>query len=97
MLNLMPIGQLDGGHLTYAWFGAHAQTVGKVMSGLLVVLILFFSLSWILWFLLTMKVVGYKHPEVTLEDEALSSGRKGVCAVCFVLFALTLMPVGVSL
>jgi membrane-associated protease RseP (regulator of RpoE activity) len=96
MLNLMPIGQLDAGHLTFAWFGPRAILIGKVMSAVLVVLIVFFSATWILWFLLTWKVVGYNHPEVTLPDEPLSVGRKVVCAVCFVFFALTLMPVVIS-
>jgi membrane-associated protease RseP (regulator of RpoE activity) len=97
MLNLMPIGQLDAGHLTFAWFGPRAVTIGKVMSAVLVVFIVFFSATWIIWFLLTRKLVGYGHPEVTLPEEPLSPGRKVVCAVCFVFFALTLMPVVMSL
>lgn len=97
MLNLMPIGQLDGGHLTHAWFGDSAITVGKAMSVVLVGLIVFFSFTWILWFLLTMKLIGYRHPEVVTPGEPLSIGRKVVCAVCFAFFALTLMPVQVSM
>lgn len=97
MLNLMPIGQLDGGHLTHAWFGDAAIGIGKAMSLVLVGMIVFFSATWIVWFLLTMKVVGYRHPEVILPDEPLSPGRKVVCAVCFVFFVLTLMPVAMSL
>jgi membrane-associated protease RseP (regulator of RpoE activity) len=99
MLNLVPIGQLDGGHLTHAWFGERAITVGKVMALGMGVLVVFFSFSWLLWLLLATKVVGFKHPEVILADEPLSPGRKAVCALCFVLFVLTLMPVplGVSL
>ncbi|MBS1148390.1 MAG: hypothetical protein H6Q89_88 [Myxococcaceae bacterium] len=97
MLNLMPIGQLDAGHLTFAWFGPRAVTIGKVMSAVLVGLIVFFSATWIVWFLVTRKVVGYTHPEVSHPDQPLSAGRKVVCAVCFVFFALTLMPVVVSL
>ena len=97
MLNLMPIGQLDAGHLTFAWFGPRAVTIGKVMSAVLVVFIVFFSATWILWFILTRKVVGYNHPEVSLPQEPLSAGRKVVCFVCFVFFALTVMPVVISL
>lgn len=92
MLNLIPIGQLDAGHLTFAWFGPRAVTIGKVMSVVLLVLTVFFHFSWFLWFLLTRKLVGYNHPEVTMPNEPLSTGRKVVCVVCFVLFALTLMP-----
>ncbi len=97
MLNLMPIGQLDAGHLTFAWFGPHAVRIGKIMSAVLVVFIVFFSATWILWFLLTRKLVGYNHPEVVAPEEPLSLGRKVVCAVCFVFFALTVMPVVISL
>ena len=97
MLNLMPIGQLDAGHLTFAWFGPRAVAIGKGMSAVLLFFVVFFSATWILWFLLTRKVVGYNHPEVTVPEEPLSFGRKVVCAVCFVFFALTLMPVVISL
>lgn len=97
MLNLMPIGQLDAGHLTFAWFGPRAVAIGKAMSVVLLVFVVFFSATWILWFLLTRKLVGYNHPEVSVPEEPLSRGRKVVCAVCFVLFALTLMPVVISL
>ncbi len=97
MLNLMPIGQLDAGHLTFAWFGPRAVTLGKLMSLVLVGFIVFFSATWILWFVLTWKLVGYKHPEVIAPEEPLSPGRKAVCALCFALFALTLMPVVISL
>ena len=92
MLNLMPIGQLDGGHLTHAWFGARAVTLGKVIAAGMLALVVFFSVSWVVWLVLTTKIVGFRHPEVILPEEPLSSGRKVVCAVCFVLFVLTLMP-----
>ncbi len=97
MLNLMPIGQLDAGHLTFAWFGPRAQTIGKVMSLVLVGFVVGFSVSWVLWLLLTRKLVGYGHPEVEAPELPLSTGRKVVCAVCFVMFALTVMPVVISL
>ena len=47
---------------------------------------------------MTTKLVGFRHPQVVAPDQPLSFGRKAVCAICFVLFVLTLMPmpVGVS-
>ncbi len=93
MLNLMPIGQLDGGHLTHAWFGPRAIALGKVIAALMAFLALFYSVGWVLWLVITTRVVGFRHPEVAVPDLPLSPSRKVVCAVCFVFFALTLMPV----
>ena len=98
MLNLMPIGQLDAGHLTFAWFGPRAITVGKAAALVLMLMVVFCSWTWVFWLLVTTKLVGFRHPPVILADAPLSFGRKAVCAICFVLSILTLMPmpVGVS-
>ncbi len=93
MLNLLPVGQLDGGHLTFAMFGKRAELIGKVVTGLLVVATLFASASWLLWCIVTAKVIGYRHPEVILPEEPLSRGRRVVCWLCFVVLVLCLMPV----
>jgi membrane-associated protease RseP (regulator of RpoE activity) len=96
MLNLMPIGQLDAGHLTFAWFGKHASTIGRVAAIGLMVMVVNCSWTWIFWFLVTTRLVGFGHPPVVMPDEPLTAGRKAVCAICFVLSALTLMPVPVG-
>ncbi len=93
MLNLLPVGQLDGGHLTHAWFGEGAVKVGRVVAGALLPLALFGSVSWLVWFFLVTRVVGFGHPPVVVTEEPLSRGRKWVCAVCFIATALTFMPV----
>lgn len=92
MLNLIPIGQLDGGHLTYAWFGDKARHIGKVMSAGLLYLALFHSVSWVLWFFITMLVIRYRHPPVVVEDSELSPLRRFICVLCLVAFVLCLMP-----
>ena len=92
MLNLLPVGQLDGGHLTHAWFGARAETLGRVVAALILIAALLFSTSWLVWFLLVTFVVKFKHPPVEDESLPLSTSRKVVCAVCFVLTVLTFMP-----
>ncbi|MEW5738663.1 MAG: site-2 protease family protein [Myxococcota bacterium] len=93
MLNLLPVGQLDGGHLTHAWFDEKAVRLGRVVAGALLPLALFCSASWLVWFFLVTRVVGFGHPPVTTPEEPLSFGRKVVCAVCFVATVLTFMPV----
>lgn len=93
MLNLLPVGQLDGGHLTHAWLGERAVRVGRVFAGLLLPLALFGNWSWLVWFFITTRVVGFGHPPVTDESPPLSWGRKVVCVVALLAAVLTFMPV----
>jgi membrane-associated protease RseP (regulator of RpoE activity) len=92
MLNLLPVGQLDGGHLTHAWFGTRAEMLGRVVAGTLLIAALVFSASWLVWFVLVAFVIKFKHPPVNDETVPLSRSRKLICAVCFVMTVLTFMP-----
>lgn len=96
MLNLMPIGQLDGGHLTHAWLGRRAITLGKVLAVLMGFLAMFWSVGWLVWLLVTTRVVGFKHPPVEQPEAPLSLKRKLVCLACLLGFVLTMMPVPFS-
>lgn len=96
MLNLLPVGQLDGGHLTHAWFGPRAVPLGRVVIGLLVPLSLFGSASWLVWFFLLRYLIKPTHPPVDSPAQPLSLGRKAVCVISFVAFALTFMPVPID-
>jgi len=91
-LNLFPIGQLDGGHLTHALFGERAIPLGRAASWALLALAVLFSASWALWFIISGTVVGYRHPPVVDGAQPLGRGRKWVCAISFVALALCLMP-----
>lgn len=97
LLNLMPVGQFDGGHLAYALWGKHARWVGKVMALVLLFLTLFYTITWGVWLLVATKVVGFGHPEVTQPAEPLGLGRKLVCAVCFLALAGCAMPVPIRM
>src|SRR6185295_5017229 len=91
-LNLFPIGQLDRGHLTHALFGERAIPVGRAAAYALLTLAVFFSASWLLWFIIATRVVGYRHPPVVDEAQPLSRGRKWICALSFIGLALCVMP-----
>jgi membrane-associated protease RseP (regulator of RpoE activity) len=46
-LNLLPIGQLDGGHVAYAVFGNRAKWVFWALIPMLVLLAIFYSAGWL--------------------------------------------------
>lgn len=89
-LNLMPIGQLDGGHVTYALLRHRARTISRVASWVCVALI-YFGPSWIFWSILV-RVLGRRHP-ATLDDEApVGRGRVVVGLLSLAVFALCFVP-----
>jgi membrane-associated protease RseP (regulator of RpoE activity) len=89
-LNLMPIGQLDGGHITYALLQSHARRISQVGSWICVALI-YFGPSWILWAILV-RVLGRHHPS-TLNDQApVGRSRAWVGLLALVIFVLCFVP-----
>ncbi len=95
-LNLVPLGQLDGGHVLYALLGRRrARAASRVVSAGLLLAGLFLSWNWLVWWLLTRAVVGLGHPPAMLE-EPLDPARKAVALVSLALFAGTFIPVPVS-
>jgi len=93
MLNLIPVGQLDGGHLSHALFGDRARLIGKAMVAAMALLCLFYTVGWLLWLVLTTSVIGFKHPPVVWPEERLSPARKVVCLLCLIAFIICVMPV----
>ncbi len=92
-LNLLPIGQLDGGHVTYAWLGERgALRVSRLVSWGLLVAGVVVSWNWLVWWLLTRLVVGLRHPPARV-DEPITPGRRAVAAASLALFVLTFVPV----
>ena len=95
-LNLVPMGQLDGGHVLYALLGRrHARRVGSVVSAGLFAAGIFWTWSWLVWWALTRLVIGVGHPPA-LAEEPLGPGRKAIAWLSLALFLLTFVPVPVS-
>ncbi len=95
-LNLVPLGQLDGGHVLYALLGRRrARAVGRLVSAALLGAGLFFTWSWLLWWALTRFVIGFGHPPALVE-EPLGPGRKAIAWLSLALFLATFVPVPVS-
>jgi membrane-associated protease RseP (regulator of RpoE activity) len=88
-LNLLPIGQLDGGHIAYATFGDSYRHTGRVFfCGLLVVGVFLFP-GWLVMAGLVF-FLGVDHPDM-LQDEP--GGRpSGLALSTLVVFVLTFAP-----
>lgn len=96
-LNMLPVGQLDGGHVLYAMWGRRARRVGRLTIALLVVLGVVAWNGWLLWGLLAWKVIRTTHPPVDAPDEPLGPGRRIVCAVALAILVATFVPVPIEL
>ena len=89
-LNLVPVGQLDGGHAVYALFGARAFVIARAAWWTCVGLIALAGPSWILWVILV-RLIGIRHPP-TLDDSAgLGRGRVLVGVLCLAIFVVTFL------
>jgi membrane-associated protease RseP (regulator of RpoE activity) len=92
-LNLLPIGQLDGGHILYSFFPSRHRTVSKVVAALLLPLAYFWWV-WALW-AVAMLWLGKYHP-VIVDHAEMSLGRTKLGWVAVVIFLLCFMVAPVS-
>ena len=93
-LNLFPIGQLDGGHISYAVLGRRSTVVTMVMVPCLIGLS-FVSSSWVVWTVLTVGMLllfGPRHPRVTDEEVPLDRSRLWLAAFAVLMFVLCFTP-----
>ena len=93
-LNLFPIGQLDGGHISYAVLGRRSTIVTFVMIAVALVLT-YFSLSWLVWTVLLVVmvfIVGPRHPPVFDEYAPLDRTRLWLALFAVVMFVLCFTP-----
>ena len=89
-LNLLPMGQLDGGHIIYALLGRRHRliTLGTVAA------LLFLTslwIGWVIWCVFPF-IVGFGHPPALDDTLPLDRPRKLVGLLCIVVFALSFTP-----
>jgi membrane-associated protease RseP (regulator of RpoE activity) len=89
--NLFPIGQLDGGHVSYAFLGQRSKPLAKILLGVFLAMGVFFWVGWIVWALIIL-LLGTKHPRVNDEQESLSLSRRILGFVVIVIFVLSFSP-----
>jgi membrane-associated protease RseP (regulator of RpoE activity) len=93
-LNLIPLGQLDGGHVTYALLGRRrARSLSRAVSWALFACGVVFSWTWLIWWAITRYVVGFRHPDPIMLEGRLDGRRRAVAIFSLVLFLATFVPV----
>ena len=101
-LNLMPVGQLDGGHGTFALFGQRAHWwIGRVAFGLMLITTIF---GW-LWFrspvmflyvVLLAVMLRVRHPQPE-QMEPLGLARTIIGVITLIVFALCFLPFPITI
>jgi len=99
-LNLMPIGQLDGGHITYAMFEDRSRLIAFTAFVLLIVLNVYIiseynSYVWILWPVLILIFIRFRHPPTVDNSLQLGGKRKVLGWLAYIIFILCFSPMPV--
>ena len=94
-LNLLPIGQLDGGHVVYALLGPRHRWVARIALVGIAGLAFLGWQGWMLWTVLVM-VLGLDHPP-TVDGTPLDPRRRVAAWLTIGLFAITFMPVPLTI
>jgi membrane-associated protease RseP (regulator of RpoE activity) len=107
-LNLLPVGQLDGGHTVFAMFGEKARYVNRIAVGLLAL----FALAsigpvqrllpalgsiayggWFIWLFLILFLIGVQHPPALDDVTRLDHRRWWIGVLVIIIFILIFVPV----
>ncbi len=92
-LNLIPVGQLDGGHIAHALFGRkNAHTIGVVAMFALLLLGLFAWSGLITWAIIIFFLAGIKSAPPLNDISKLDNKRTALGLIAFIILFLILIP-----
>ena len=94
-LNLLPVGQLDGGHIAYALVGRWQRHFAYFVLGVLLVFLKRWP-GWAVWGIVMIALIRIAHPPVVIEEVRLSPGRRVLGWVAMGLLLATFIPVPVA-
>lgn len=95
-MNLLPIGQLDGGHVARAAFGRRQPIVSYVVL-FVAVLSVARGPVWAFFGLFTAIFLGVTHPPVENDDAPLAFGHRLLGLLCLAVFLLSFMMVPIRM
>src|SRR5580693_272911 len=89
-LNLLPGGQLDGGHIVFSLAPRAHKTVSRLTILALIPMALYFWAGWLIWAIL-LRISGMRHPMVA-EWPGVTGVRRWIAGFGLVMLILTLAP-----
>ena len=97
MMNLVPISQLDGGHVAYAVLRRHSQWITlAALAAVTWAIVGLGAYTWTLWLVLLlvmMRFVGWQHPPALDDERPLDRGRLVLAAAIVGILVVCFMPV----
>jgi membrane-associated protease RseP (regulator of RpoE activity) len=98
-INLLPIGQLDGGHIVYAVLGpgGHRIISYACFAGLLGLSILSWPVPGYLPFAAILFLMRLRHPPTLFDEERVDARRRAVALAALAIFLLTFIPIPITI
>jgi membrane-associated protease RseP (regulator of RpoE activity) len=91
-INLFPIGQLDGGHATYALFRKGAHRISR-WAFLLLFPLAYFGPNWLIWAMLAFLLgIRRPHPPTLYDSAPLPRSRRIMGFLGLVVFIISFTP-----
>lgn len=94
-MNLIPIGQLDGGHIAYALLGKWYNIIARLALIVLVIMGIWGWEVWLFWALIIL-ILGIRHPSPIDPYQPLDTKRKLIAWFAMIILVITFIPVPFS-
>src|SRR5262249_34792452 len=91
-LNLLPVGQLDGGHVSYALFGRGHKRISLAFLVLLIPLGLHYWPGWLFWTVVLL-ILGFRHPNTVDDSVPLNRRHIWLGWIALAMLVLSFTPV----
>ncbi|MBN2010655.1 site-2 protease family protein [candidate division KSB1 bacterium] len=91
-LNLLPLGQLDGGHVVYAMFGPRTNVIYKIVLSLFIAVCVIYYQGW-LFLILLLIWFGYRHPPPIDDFTPIDKRRRIIGYIILFIFVISFTPV----
>jgi membrane-associated protease RseP (regulator of RpoE activity) len=90
-LNLLPIGQLDGGHIAYGLFGKRSRIIFLIAIVVMAFITVFYNPGWFLLLILII-LFGFRHPPPMDDQTPLDWKRRLLGGFVFLAFFVSFTP-----